>query len=285
MKVLVVGATGHYAHLIVPALVAQGVEVRALVRKPDQATGARQLGAAEIAVGDLRDTASLAAAVRGVDGVFHLGPVFAPDEAAMGERMVAAAQAAGVRKLVFSSVMHPSLPLSNHAAKRPVEAALYESGLEFTVLQPAMFMQNLADSVHQARTSVQLVMPYSSQAKMCYVDYRDVAEVAALAFTTDRLRYGTFELSAPGLLDRPQLATLLSEVLGQPVAAGEVSPEQGVAQMGLPPGPQHEGMLAMFTHYNQYGFAGGNALVLEAILGRPPRSLRQYLQELAGQAA
>lgn len=34
----------------------------------------------------------------------------------------------------------------NHAAKQVVEEALYESGLDFTILQPAMFMQNLAGS-------------------------------------------------------------------------------------------------------------------------------------------
>lgn len=280
MKVLVIGATGQYAHLLLPALAARNVAVRALVRTPEQAKSARQLGAAEVALGDLRDTASLRAAAQGVDGVFHLGPVFAPDEAAMGQHIIAAAQAAGVRKFVFSSVIHPSLPLSNHAAKRPVEAALYESGLCFTVLQPAMFMQNLADNVQAARQSGQLLLPYNSQAQVCYVDYRDVAEAAALAFTTDRLDYGTFELSSPGRMNRHQLAALLSEVLGRPVAAGAISPEQGVAD--LPPGPAREGLLAMFTYYDQHGFAGGNDLALNAILGGPPRSLRHYLQELVG---
>jgi hypothetical protein len=38
----------------------------------------------------------------------------------------------------------------------------------------------------------------------------------------------------------------------------------------------------MYIDYNEYGFPGGNSLVLEAILGREPRSLEQFFQELSG---
>jgi hypothetical protein len=37
----------------------------------------------------------------------------------------------------------------------------------------------------------------------------------------------------------------------------------------------------MYADYDLYGFPGGNALVLRAILGREPRTLQQYLRELA----
>lgn len=144
MKVLVVGATGKNAGLVVPELKKRGVTVRALVRDDRKAGAARQQGADETSVGDLRDTASLRAAAEDVDGVFHINPAFAPDEADMGVAMVEAAKATGVRKFVFSGVFHPSISkMVNHAAKQPVEEAVYESGMEFTALQPAMFVQNL----------------------------------------------------------------------------------------------------------------------------------------------
>ncbi len=147
MKVLMVGATGKYASLVVPELKQRGVTVRSLVRNESKSVAARQQGADEIAIADFHDPASLRAAVSGVDGVFHINPAFAPDEAELGVAMVEAAISANVRKFVFSSVIHPSISkLSNHAAKRPVEEALYESGMEFTVLQPTMFMQNLNGS-------------------------------------------------------------------------------------------------------------------------------------------
>ena len=43
---------------------------------------------------------------------------------------------------------------------------------------------------------------------------------------------------------------------------------------------QH-GLKRMYAHHDQYGFPGGNAVVLRAIVGREPHTLRQYVQELA----
>ncbi len=282
MKVLMVGATGGNAGLVVPELKKRGVTVRALVRDENKADAAHHAGADESVVGDLLDPASLRAAAEGVNGVFHINPAFAPDEAAMGVAMVEAAKDAGVRKFVFSSVYHPSISkMINHAAKQPVEEALYESDLDFTILQPAMFMQNLEGAWSAVLESGKLTMPYSKRAKVSYVDYRDVAEVAALATTGDELSYGTFELSAPGMVDRVAMAEMASEALGRTVEADELSPQDWASASGMPEGPFRDGLVRMMTHYDEHGFPGGNALVLRAVLGREPRTLEQYFQELA----
>lgn len=285
MKILMIGATGKYAGLVVPELKKRGVKIRALARDDAQASKARERGADETVIGDLRDAASLRAAAEGVDGVFHVNPAFAPDEAEMGAAMVKAAKAAGVRKFVFSSVFHPSISkMVNHAAKRPVEEAIYESGMEFVILQPAMFMQNLEGEWEKVLESGQIVMPYSKRAKVCYVDYRDVAEAAALGMTENKLDYGTFELCAPGMLDRVELAEIMSEALGRTIEAGEISIEEWERAAQIPDGQLREGLARMNAHYDEYGFPGGNALVLQSVLRREPRTLRQYIFELAENA-
>jgi uncharacterized protein YbjT (DUF2867 family) len=275
-----VGATGPNAGLVLPELIKRGVVVRALVRDEQRAASARTKGAAETAIGDLTDPPSLDAALNEVDGVFHIGPAFDEREAEMGVAIVNAAKAVGVGKFVFSGVLHPSISaMTNHAAKQPVEEALYGSDLDFTVLQPAMFMQNLAALWPQIRDHGRFALPYSEKAKVCWVDYRDVAEVAATAFTSDRLSRGTFELCAPGLIDRIEMAAKASDVLGRPVAAA-VTPQAEFAST-LPEGPRRDGMVRMMAHYDRHGFTGGNGLVLRAILGREPRSLLDYFRELA----
>lgn len=280
MKVLMVGATGGNVGPVLPALVKRGVAVRALVRDEQRAEAARRLGATDAVIADLVDPDSLRVAVAGVDGVFHVNPAFAPREAEMGVALVDAAKAAGVRKFVFSGVIHPSISaMVNHAGKQPVEEALYGSGMDFTVLQPAMFMQSLAAWWPEVLERGRLSMPYSVSAKVCWVDYRDVAEVAALAMTGDELGYGTFELCAPGMVDRVQMAAMISEELGRRINAEETPQQQWASQ--LPAGPVREGLTRMMAHYDHHGFAGGNALVLRAILGREPRSLKQYFHELA----
>lgn len=200
----------------------------------------------------------------------------------MGRNMVAAAKAAGVRKFVFSSVIHPSIStMVNHAAKQPVEQALYESGLDYTILQPAMFMQILSGAWLSILETGTITMPYSKRAKMSYVDFRDVAEVAGRAFVDDDLSYGTYELCAPGMVSRLEMATLIGDALGRTITADEVNPNLWAATVSIPAGFFRYGLIAMNAHYNQYGLAGGNALVLRATLGREPRTLAQYFVELA----
>lgn len=279
MKALVIGTTGSYVWRVLPALRARGVTVRALVRDKARETLARQRGAQETVIGDLTQPESLIRAADGVEGVFHTNPAFAPHEAELGVAMVKAATQANVRKFVFSSVYHPSIAtMVNHRDKQPVEQALYESDLDFTILQPAMFMQNLDGALEAAREHGQLVMPYSVHARTSWVDYRDVAEVAARAMTDDALSYGTFELSSPGMIDRVQMAALISDVTGRPVKAGAIPREAWAQQFS--PGTSKDGLVRMMEHYDRYGFHGGNGLVLEAILGREPRTLQDYFKEL-----
>lgn len=271
MKVLATGATGAYAGLVVPALVRRGITVRALVHGPAKADLPRAQGAQELVHADLADPDSLAEAMRGVDGLFLITPAFAPQATQMALDAVAAAVRAGVRKVVYSGVYHPSLSLVNHAGTRPVEESLYRSDLEFVVLQPAMFMQGLAGAYQQALQTGTVVTPWSKRARMTYVDYRDVADVAATAFADDTLNHGTFELAAPGTHDRVQVAALMSAAAGRTLTAEDPD--------ALPPG-QPEGLTAMFRDYDRYGLHGGNALVLRTLLQREPRDLQAFFFNL-----
>jgi uncharacterized protein YbjT (DUF2867 family) len=282
VKVLAVGAAGSSAGMVIPALVRRGVEVRGLVHDTSKEQLARQAGATETVVADLGDLDAITTAADGVDGVFGVIPAFAADEAALGVNIVRAAVRAGARKVVFSSVYHPSLTaLSNHRSKQPAEAALYESDLIFTILQPAMFMQQLVGAWRSAKQAGVITAAYSADSRMSYVDYRDVAEVAAAAFTDDRLDYGTFELAAPGMYTRHDLARLMAEALGRNVSAETTSFEQWAEAMGMPPGPLRDGLATMTDHYDAHGFHGGNSLVLETLLGRAATTVPDYVAELA----
>lgn len=257
--------------------------MRALVRTEKSAEVARKNGASEAVLGDLNDPDSLVAAAAGVEGVFHIGPAFVQNEAAIGVSMVDAARRAGVRKFVYSGVIHPAITaMVNHAAKLPVEEALYTSGLDFTVLQPAVFMRGIADrNWDEMVNDGSLSLAYSVSSKLCWVDYREVAEAAAIAMTSDKLGYGTFELCASGLFDGTQVAAIASNVLGRRIEAIETSPNLNAS--GLPDGLVRNGISRMIAHYNRYGLAGGNPLVLRAILGREPHTLADYFHQLAAE--
>lgn len=281
--VLVVGATGKFASLVVPELLRRKVAIRALVRDAARAAVARSLGASEVAIGDLRNIHSLAEATRGVDGIFHIGPAFTADEAAMGVALVAAAQRNGVRKFVFSSVIQPTnTRLANHASKIPVEDALYASRLEYTILHPANFMQNIGLAWPSIRDHSCFAEPFPNDARIARVDYRDVAEVAAIALTEDRLAFATLELCA-GMFDRMDIVAALSDALGYPVTARQPEFSAWAANARLPYGDEQIVLLSkVFDHYRAVGL-GGNSLALTAALEREPRSLRAYIKDLVAE--
>lgn len=278
--VLVVGATGKFAGLVVPELLRRKVVVRALVRDEARAAAARSQGATQTAIGDLRNADSLAEATRGVDGVFHIGPAFTADEAAMGVALINAAKRSGVRKFVFSSVIQPTnTRLANHASKIPVEDALYSSRLEYTILHPANFMQNIGLAWPSIRDHACFGEPFPTDARVARVDYRDVAEVAAIALAEDRLAFATLELCA-GMFSRLDIVAALSEELGYPIAALEPAFSEWATNASLPYSDQQLLLLSkVLDHYRAYGLRG-NSLALKAALGREPRSLRQYVKDL-----
>lgn len=277
--ILAVGAAGPFAGLVVPALAKRGVNVRGLIRSAEQRGAVLKNGASEVAVGDLTDRASLDAALKGVDAVFYVAPAFMADEAEVGQKMVEAARQAGVRRFVFSSVIDPVIgALVNHTAKAPVEEAIIESGMEYALLQPTLFFQNFVRDWPDVVKTGTYGEPWSAETRFSRVDYRDVAEVAAIALTEERLLYGTYQLCAEGLLNRTEVAALMGEVLGREIKAVRPAPPAAPAQAGNQPPP----MQLMFEWYDQHGLPG-NALTLRAILGREPRTLRAYFEELAAQ--
>lgn len=271
--VLAFGASGKFACEIVSALKERDACVRGFVRNEDDEGVARGNGADEVAFGDLTDSNSVAAALKGVERVFYIAPAFMPNEAEAGCKLVEACVEAGVRRVVFSSVIDPVLSrLSNHAAKAPVEEALIDSGLEYVLLHPALYFQNYGQSWKKVVDSGSLAEPWSCETRFSRVDFRDVAEVAATAVTEDRLLYGTFELCAEGWLNRHDVATLMSEALGRKVTAAKVDP----ATLGT----DAKSMQPMFDHYDRVGLRG-NSLTLSAILDHEPRTLAAYVAELA----
>lgn len=277
---LVVGAAGRFAGLVVPALAARGVKPRGLVRTPEQADVARANCAAEVVLGDMRDRASLESALHGIERAFYVSPVFQEDESEMGVGFVETAKRAGVKRIVFSSLIRPSLGLRNHASKRPIEDALFSSGLDYTVLRPSVLYQNLAAAWPAVLESGVLAEPFSAGARIARVDYRDVAEVAAIALTDDVLLNGSFELCADGGKTREEVAAIASEVSGRTITAAAPTFEEWAAKAKLPYAEkQKQQLAAMYAHYDKHGLLA-NPFTLRAILGREPRSMRDFFADL-----
>jgi NADH dehydrogenase len=143
---LLTGATGVIGGELLPHLLAQGHEVRALVRDP------RRLGehrvAVQIALGDLGDPFSMRHAMRGVDTVIHLAATIRDQPGGTIEeldglatvRLLRMAERAGVRRFLFFSAMGatPFQRTRFFRSKAIAERAVRESSLETVVFAPSI---------------------------------------------------------------------------------------------------------------------------------------------------
>ena len=86
--ILAVEAAGQFAGLVVPELTKRGAKVRGLIRDAKQGDAVLKNGAAEVAISDLSDRASLDKALKGVSSVFYIAPAFIPAEVAISKDCV-----------------------------------------------------------------------------------------------------------------------------------------------------------------------------------------------------
>jgi NAD(P)H dehydrogenase (quinone) len=281
--ILVTGAAGKTGRAVIRALVAKGAAVRALVHRPDQVGAVEALGAREAVAGDMREGTTMHRAAQGTRAVYHICPNVSPDEVTMGRTAVKAARLAGVQHFVYHSVLHPQVEaMPHHWQKMRVEEQLFESGLRYTILQPAAYMQNVLAQWDQIIGQGIYPVPYAVETRLGLVDLEDVVEAAATILTELGHEGATYELAGTEALSQTEIAAILSQQLGRPVCAVQVPLEVWERQAraaGLA-AHQIETLLKMFQYYDRYGF-WGNPRVLSWLLGRPPTSLASFIQRVA----
>ncbi len=188
--IAVFGATGHQGGSVVDALLAQGANVRALVRTTDSDQARALAGrGVELAYADADQPESLQAALKDVDAFFFMttppGGIEGADtvgETRQGIALANAAAANGISHVVFSSVggaeRHSAVP--HFESKRLVEEHLEQLGIHTTVIRPVFFIENLTrsgPSVENAEIVLRLPLPDGIKLQMVAV--RDIGRVAA----------------------------------------------------------------------------------------------------------
>lgn len=278
--VLVTGASGKTGLAVVGALSAGGVPVRALVHRPQAIARVEEAGAAETQVGDLLDVEDMLLATHDVRAIYHIAPNFHPQEQQIGQCVIQAAQQNHIQRIVYHSVLHPQLPtMPHHWKKLEVETELIETGLTWTILQPASYMQNILAYLPEIKATSKYRVPYPPATQLSLVDLGDVAAVASAALTGSLLDFGIYELSGPQALSQQDVAQEIARAIGRPVQAEALDLSEWLAR---PPvqamdSYQREGLLAMFRHYAAHGFIGSPS-VLEGLLGRPPTRFSSFVE-------
>ena len=77
------------------------------------------------------------------------------------------------------------------------------------------------------------------------------------------------------------MTELMSAALGRRIEARNIPFDDWANMVQMPAGPVRDGLKVMYEDYDEYGFPGGNAVVLRAVLEREPRTLESFIDELA----
>lgn len=212
----VTGSAGKTGRAVISALVAREARVRALVHCEERTAGMGALGATEVVVADLTDAESLERALAESAVVYHICPNMRPDEVEIGERVIDMCKRVGVERFVYHSVLHPQIEaMPHHWNKLRVEEKLIQSGLAFTILQPAAYMQNLKAQWGSVLEHGLLEVPYAESTRVGMVDLNDVAEVAAQVLVEDGHDGAIYELCGSEVMDQREIAGVLCKTLGR----------------------------------------------------------------------
>jgi uncharacterized protein YbjT (DUF2867 family) len=227
---------------------------------------------------DFHDPSTFAGALGGAGKLFLLRPPPLVGVRREVRPCIEAARRAGVEHVVFLSVLGAERgPLLPHAR---IERLLRASGMAYTVLRASYFMQNLS-GVHreEIRERGELFVP-AGRGRTSFVDARDVAAVAAVALTEPGHADRTYPLTGPAALDFYQVARLLTEVLSRPVFYRAPSTARYVLTLlrrGL--APRQVAVAAAIFTYIRAGLAATVTGDTAGVLGRPPVSLRRYVED------
>ncbi|MEY2927342.1 MAG: hypothetical protein RL367_1819 [Pseudomonadota bacterium] len=286
--ILVNAANGQQGRLLVPKLVKAGLELRACVQSDSSAAALHAAGVADVIVGEISDPDVIARAVTGIDKIYHVCPGIHPQERELGFAWIDAARAAGVRHFVFSSVLHPHITeLVQHEIKRDIEEHLISSGLEFTILQPTIYMA--PRRFKPAIDGGVLRAGWSLDRLQSLVDIGDVTDVAATVLTDcERHAAATYQLVGAGRYTARDMAMIMADVLGREVRVEQIAPEAyfkglfgdcDLSQMA------HQLSVArsLTSRYSSHDFVG-NANTLSWLLGREPTTFAQFIASLTASA-
>ena len=239
--ILVVGATGLVGTEICRLIMGNGRSVRAFVRSTsasEKVERLRQMGA-DIAVGDLKDKASLDAACAGVNAVITTantmhgrmeGDSFDAVDRQGQIDLIDAAKNAGVKHFGFVSAppMNAGLPLMD--AKDAVEGHLKSAGMNYTVLKPSCFMEIwLSPMLGFDAANAAARICGTGENKLSWISYKDVAKFAVESLENPNARNAVIELGGPEPLSPLEVVSKFEKATGKDFQVQNV-PEGALVQ-------------------------------------------------------
>jgi uncharacterized protein YbjT (DUF2867 family) len=259
-------------------------DVRALTRAQESDAGLA--AGVEPVLGDLGEPESLRAAMSGADKVFLLS---SPHRDAVGwhRNAIDAAREAGVGLLVRSSIIgaNKDSPAEFISAHTQCDRYLEQSGLEYVILRPNLFLHNIPESTIPSIDETGNFYVDAGDARISMVDTRDVAAVASVVLAGGGQAGAHYDVTGPEALSYHDVASKLSAALGREITYID-APDDAVRSSLLGVGLDEWFVGALVGLYQDYrrsgtdGYASALTDTVKRLTGQAPRSFDALLSEL-----
>ena len=263
-RVLVLGATGDQGHPLLKRMIAAGMTPVAAMRDP-ASFSTTEFGTIETVKADLYDEQSMISAARGMDAIAaHLPFVFDRDMAKkLGANIAAAACANGLKKIVFNTSCHvedDDIGSPAHDGRRDIEQAIIESGSDYAIFEPKVFMDNMIRSWNKPSIVNNGIFAYPAKTdlRISWICLDDVAAYMVEALERADLPNGRYRIGGPEALIGEQVAVRLSIAADRPIIFKSLTPDEFASAMSMlvtgspdvEPLSIYDGMASFYRWYN-----------------------------------
>ncbi|AFY73169.1 putative nucleoside-diphosphate sugar epimerase [Synechococcus sp. PCC 7502] len=203
MTLLIVGATGTLGRQITRHALDQGLKVKCLVRNPQKAAFLKEWGA-DLVIGNLTKPETLTKAIEGTTMIIDAATTRATDSARIKKvdwegkvALIQAAEKAQVERFIFFSILnaekYPKVPLMD--IKNCTEKFLAQTGLNYTILRPCGFFQNLISEYAIPMLENQTIWVGAEDAPIAYMNTQDIAKFAIAALSSSEATRQTLPIA------------------------------------------------------------------------------------------
>ena len=280
MSIVVTGATGHFGRLAVEALIERGVpasDITAGGRRTDSIADLAERGVRVVSL-DYNQPESLREAFDGAEKVLLVSSSEVGKRAEQHAAAVAAASAAGVKHLVYTSA--PKADTSSlilAPEHKATEESIRASGIPSTILRNGWYTENYLGQVEQSRASGELVASVGD-GRVASASRRDFAEAAAVVLTEPGHEERVYELSGDVAWDYNELASAIGGIVEREVTFRPVSSEEHfeiLKSVGLDDGTA--GFVVALDGNTRDGLLAETSGDLSKLIGRPTTPLAEGL--------
>ena len=282
----VVGATGNTGRAIVKELKGLGESPICVVRNADKAKDV--LGAdTKTAIAELDDRAAMEKALAGSKRVFIVTG-HNPKSDVQQINVIDAAKAAGAEYIVKVSggrdVIGPNVESVNGQAHYKIEEHLKKSGLQWCILSPGLFMQNIMGQAANIKDQGKIIQPWPKDLPVALIDVRDTGALGARVLREPAKHNGKLYSFSGVSTTFGDFAKVISDTIGKPLTYVEITLEQAEAGMksrGMP-----DWLVAHLVSIARAGHKGAfsheNTKPIHDIVGRAPITTKQFSQDFKG---